>query len=62
MDLFYLEEPTINRKEEALEYLNELVEYGSEINGTGSMDKCLNGWTYEDFLIENEKRKERIKR
>ena len=58
MDLFYLEEPTINRKEEALEYLNELVEYGSEINGTGSMDKCLNGWTYEDFLIENEKRKE----
>lgn len=58
MEKFYLEEPTINRKEEALEFLNELVEFGSELNGTGSMDNCLDGWTYEEFLIENDKRKD----
>jgi len=59
MEKFYLEEPTIKRKNEALEYLDEFVQYNSEINGTGSMDKCLTGWTYEDFLIENEKRKDK---
>lgn len=59
MEKFYLEEPSIQRKTEALEYLNELVEFESELNGTGSMDRCLNGWTYEEFLIENEKRKDK---
>lgn len=59
MEKFYLEEPSIKRKEEALEYLKELEDFGSELNGTGSMDRCLTGWTYEEFLIENEKRKEK---
>lgn len=59
MEKFYLEEPTIQRKNEALEYLNELVEFKSELNGTGSMAGCLNGWSYEEFLIENEKRKDK---
>lgn len=59
MEKFYLEEPTIKRKNEALEYLNELVQFGSELNGTGSMCSCLNDWTYEEFLIENEKRKDK---
>lgn len=59
MEKFYLEEPTIKRKNEALEYLNELVQFGSELNGTGSMGSCLNDWTYEEFLIENEKRKDK---
>jgi len=59
MEKFYLEEPTIERKSDALEYLNEFVQFDSELNGTGSMDRCLNGWTYEEFLIENEKRKDR---
>ena len=52
MEKFYLEEPTIERKNEAFEYLNEFVRFDSELNGTGSMDKCLDGWTYEEFLIE----------
>lgn len=56
---FFLEEPTIERKKEALEYLNEFVEFDSNINGTGSMDRCLKDWTYEEFLIVNEKRKNR---
>ncbi|MBE6147227.1 MAG: GNAT family N-acetyltransferase [Firmicutes bacterium] len=59
MEKFYLEEPTIKRKNDALEYLNELAEFGSELNGTGSMDRCLTGWTYEEFLVENEKRKDK---
>lgn len=59
MEKFYLEEPTIQRKEEALEYLNEFVQFNSELNGTGGMDECLYGWTYEEFLIENERRKEK---
>lgn len=59
MEKFYLEEPTIERKDAALDYLNEFVQFGSEINGTGCLDRCLDGWTYEDFLIENEKRKNR---
>ena len=59
MEKFYLEEPTIERKDEALNYLNEFVQFGSELNGTGSMYKCLEGWTYEEFLIEQEKRKDK---
>ena len=59
MEKFYLEEPTIERKNEALEYLNEFIQFGSELNGTGSMDRCLDGWTYEEFLIEKEKRKDK---
>ena len=59
MEKFYLEEPTIERKNEALEYLNEFVRFDSELNGTGSMDRCLNGWTYEEFLKESEKRKDK---
>ena len=59
MEKFYLEEPTIERKYEALEYLNEFVQFGSDLNGTGSMDRCLNGWSYEEFLFENEKRKDK---
>jgi len=59
MEKFYLEEPTIERKNDALEYLNEFVKYGSVLNGTGGMDKCLNGLSYEEFLIENSKRKDK---
>ena len=31
--MFYLEEPSLKRKEEALEYLQEHQEYNSDING-----------------------------
>lgn len=57
MEMFYLEKPTIERKEEALDYLNEHVKYNSEMNGTGSMDRCLKEWTYEQWLVELEKKK-----
>lgn len=48
---FYLEEPSIKRKEEALEYLEEHIKYDSDIHGSGGLYKCLKGLTYEDWLI-----------
>lgn len=59
MEKFYFEEPTLERKDEALDFLYEFVLYNSELNGTGSMDKCLEGVTYEEFLIESKKRQEK---
>ena len=59
MDRFFLEEPSQARKKEALEYLKEHIEYNSDINGVGGMDKCLNKTTYEDWLIEIQKRKDK---
>lgn len=58
MDKIFLEVPTINRKEEALEYLKEILEYKSDFNGTGSMDECLSDLTYEEWLVELEHRKD----
>ncbi|MCM1052694.1 MAG: hypothetical protein NC483_01775 [Ruminococcus sp.] len=55
MEKFFLEIPTINRKKEALDYLEEHVRYNSDLNGTGSMDRCLAGMTYEEWLLELEK-------
>ena len=59
MERFYLERPSIKRKEEIIEYINEFVKYNSNINGTGSLDKILEGYTFEQalercFNIENE--------
>lgn len=54
MEKFFLEVPTIERKEDALDYLHELVEYNSSFNGTGSMDRCLKDLTYEQWLKELE--------
>lgn len=58
MEKFYLEEPSLNRKLDALEYLQEHVKYNSELNGTGSMDKCISKISYEEWLEELEKRKD----
>lgn len=58
MEKLFLEVPSLKRKREALEYLEENVKYGSDLNGTGSMDRCLEGSTYEEWLMELEKRKD----
>ncbi len=58
MEKLFLEIPTINRKQEALDYLEENVEYHSNLNSTGSMDNCLDGMTYEEWLLELERRKD----
>ena len=56
---FYLEEPSIERKNEALEYLQEHIDYNSNINGCGGLDKCLDGLSYEEWLIGLEKKKDK---
>ena len=38
---FYLEIPTIERKEEAIDYYNEQMKYHSDFNGSGSIDRFL---------------------
>lgn len=58
MEKIFLEIPTMNRKQEALDYLVENVKYNSDLNGTGSMDECLNGMAYEEWLLELEKRED----
>lgn len=58
MERFYLEAPTINRKQEAIEYIEEHNKYNSDTNGTGSMDRYITNHSYEDWLEELEKRKD----
>ena len=47
---FYLETPSLERKSEIIDYINEFVEYNSDINGTGSLDNILYGYTFEQSL------------
>ena len=39
MEKFYLEIPTMKRKDDAIAYINEHYLYGSNINGSGSLNK-----------------------
>lgn len=50
MEKFYLEIPSIDRKDEIVDYINEFVLYNSDINGTGPLDKILYGYTFEQAL------------
>lgn len=42
--------PTLENKEQAQDFINELREYGSEIDGTGSLDSMLRTATYEEWI------------
>ena len=55
MSKLYLEEPTMERKEDAIDYINEHLEYGSDINGSGGLDRYLDN--YEGWLekLENDR-------
>jgi len=50
MEKFYLEVPDIQRKDEAIEFINEFYEYQSNINGTGSLQRFLDN--YEGWLVK----------
>ena len=59
MEKFYFEKPSLKRKDEIIEYLDEFVKNNSDINGSGSLDKIYDGYTFEDALerclsMENE--------
>jgi len=58
VEKFYFEEPTIQRKREAMEFMREFYEYHSEINGTGGLQRYLDN--YEGWLEKLEKDKNTI--
>jgi len=58
MDKLFLEVPTIERKQDAKDYLEENIKYNSDLNGTGSMEIILDEMTYEEWLVELEKRED----
>lgn len=58
METFYFEVPSIERKEDAIAYINEFYEYNSDINGAGGLHRFLDdyeGWL--DKLREDAVRK-----
>lgn len=50
MTHFYLETPSLNRKQEIIDYINELVVNKSDINGIEVLTKILDGYTFEQTL------------
>ncbi len=44
MEKFKLVEPTLDYRDEALDYINEFYLYNSEINGTGGLQRFLNDY------------------
>lgn len=50
MEQFYLERPSIKRKEAIIEYLDEFKKYKSNINGVGALDRIYSGYTFEEAL------------
>lgn len=50
MDKFYFEIPSMERKDDIIDYLDEFVEYKSDINGSGSLDKIYEGYTFSEAL------------
>ena len=42
--------PSMEYKDKAIDYINEFKEYGSEVNGSGSLDSFLEESTYEKWL------------
>lgn len=42
METFYYEVPGLGRKDEAIVYIREFYEFGSDINGAGSLHRF---WT-----------------
>ena len=50
MNNFYLEIPHIKRKEDIIDYINELELCNSEINGIELLAKILDGYSFEETL------------
>jgi len=50
MEKLYLEIPSLERKEDAINYLQEFIDYKSDINGSGGLDRITKGVSYEEWL------------
>ena len=60
MERFYLEKPPLSRKNQILEYIEEMKKHESQIHGDGRLKKYLDEKSYEEWVInvhnmENEK-------
>lgn len=58
METFKFEEPTIERKEDAIDYIREHLKYNSNINGSGGLDRYIDN--YEEWLVKLENDKTKI--
>ena len=52
MEKFYLEMPSLERKEDAINYLQEFIDYKSDINGSGGLARLSKGMPYEEWLVD----------
>lgn len=50
MEKFYLTLPSLERKKEIVEFLDEFVEHNSDLNGSGALAKIFEGFTFEEAL------------
>lgn len=53
MEKLVYEIPSIHRKQDAIDYINEFYAHNSEINGSGGLDRYVDN--YEEWLIKLEK-------
>jgi predicted acetyltransferase len=58
MDKFKFEIPTKERKQDAIDFINEFYEYNSDINGTGGLQRYLDN--YDGWLEKLEEDYKRI--
>lgn len=59
MEQFYLEKPSLARKEDIITFLDEFKSYKSDINGAGGLEKIYSGYSFSETLefclnLENE--------
>lgn len=63
MEKFYLEIPSLIRKEDAIGYINEFYKYNSNINGAGGLHRYLDNYEgllnklEEDYVRESDEEK-----
>ena len=50
MEKFYFEVPSIDRKEDAIEFINEFRKFNSHINGSGGLNRFVDN--YEGWLLK----------
>lgn len=58
MEKFYLEVPSIERKNDAIEYIEEHHKYKSNINGCGSLDDYIDNYEYWLQKLEEDYKRE----
>ena len=51
MERFYLEKPSLSRKNQILEYIEEMKKHKSQIHGDGGLKKYLDEKSYEEWVI-----------